>query len=65
MQDPDKRPEKNPLEGIADSALGSLIKSFLKVKGLKVNIDFEGFTIELKTKDPPADAKDAPPGAQQ
>jgi len=49
----EQKDEKNPLEGIAETALGSFLSGLLKIKSLKVNLEFPGFTVELKSREPP------------
>jgi hypothetical protein len=57
-----EEPEKNPLEGIAENALSSFLSGLLKIKSIKVNVEFPGFTVELKSKEPPSpDLGSTPP----
>jgi hypothetical protein len=61
----EKKPEQNPLDGIAGNALSSFLSGLLKVKSLKLNLEFPGFTVELKSKEPPPKTPDSAPLSPQ
>jgi hypothetical protein len=52
--------EKNPLDETG-TAFSSILSQLLKIRSIKVNIDFDRFAVEIKTKEPPP----AAPGSAQ
>jgi len=54
--------EVNPLEKAVETGLVALVSRFMKIKSLKVDVDFEGFTLALKSKEP---TEPTPPAAEE